>query len=71
MPEAEIDFRPGGVFDICMRSPQGEDFWTRGKFLEVTRHARLVFTGTFILHGQRKFTARTTVTFVPKRSRHV
>jgi uncharacterized protein YndB with AHSA1/START domain len=25
VPEAQIDFRPGGMFAICMRLPTGED----------------------------------------------
>jgi uncharacterized protein YndB with AHSA1/START domain len=32
----------GGAFDICMRSSTGEEHWTRGTFVEVTLHARLV-----------------------------
>jgi uncharacterized protein YndB with AHSA1/START domain len=25
-----IDLRPGGVFHHCMRSPEGQDFWSKG-----------------------------------------
>jgi uncharacterized protein YndB with AHSA1/START domain len=63
VPEAEIDCRPGGVFVVCMRSPQGEDHWSRGRFLEVVAPERLVFESTVVADGERKFTARTTVTF--------
>ena len=28
VPEATVDFRPGGVCEICMRLPDGQDFWS-------------------------------------------
>jgi uncharacterized protein YndB with AHSA1/START domain len=42
IPEAEVDFRVGGAFVVCMRSPEGVQHWTRGKFLEINPHSRLV-----------------------------
>jgi len=36
------DPRPGGVFRLCMRSPQGQDYWVRGVYLEVAAPERLV-----------------------------
>jgi uncharacterized protein YndB with AHSA1/START domain len=42
VPEAEIEFRVGGAFNVCMRSPAGENHWTRGQFLEIQPHTRLV-----------------------------
>ena len=36
------EMRVGGPFDVCMRSPAGEEHWTRGIFVEVTPHTRLV-----------------------------
>jgi len=44
VPEAEVDFRPGGVCAICMRSPEGQDFWSRGVYVEISPPDRLVFT---------------------------
>jgi len=38
----EADPRPGGVFRLCMRSPQGQDYWVRGVYLEVAAPERLV-----------------------------
>jgi len=38
----EADPRPGGVFRLCMRSPEGEDYWVRGSYREVAAPARLV-----------------------------
>src|SRR6516162_4087700 len=63
VPEAEIDFRPGGVFDICMRSPQGQDYWSRGTYDEISPPDRLAFTSAVIIGGSKKFTVQTTVTF--------
>src|ERR1022692_4524948 len=42
VPEATVDFKAGGAFDICMRSPEGHDHWTKGRFTEITPHSRLV-----------------------------
>jgi uncharacterized protein YndB with AHSA1/START domain len=63
VPEAEIDFRAGGVCAICMRSPEGQDFWSRGAYVEVSPPDRLVFTSDVIIGGTKKFSAHTTVTF--------
>ena len=40
--DAKVQMQVGGSFDVCMRSPAGEDHWTRGTFIEVTPHTRLV-----------------------------
>jgi uncharacterized protein YndB with AHSA1/START domain len=40
--DAEVQMRVGGTFDVCMRSPTGQEHWSRGKFVEVTPHTRLV-----------------------------
>lgn len=42
VPDARVQMHAGGAFDICMRSPTGEEQWTRGTFIEVTPHASLV-----------------------------
>ena len=38
----EADARPGGVFRLCMRSPEGVDYWVRGTYREVITPERLV-----------------------------
>jgi uncharacterized protein YndB with AHSA1/START domain len=38
----EADARPGGVFRLCLRAPDGRDFWVRGRFREVAAPERLV-----------------------------
>jgi uncharacterized protein YndB with AHSA1/START domain len=34
-PHWEIDFRPGGAYRVCMRSPEGIEHWQRGVCREV------------------------------------
>jgi uncharacterized protein YndB with AHSA1/START domain len=62
-PEAEVDFRPGGAFVVCMRSPEGQDFWSRGSFLEISPPGRLVLTLDAEVGGVKRFTAHTAVSF--------
>jgi uncharacterized protein YndB with AHSA1/START domain len=63
VPAAEVDFRPGGVFAVCMRMPTGEDHWSKGTYDEVSPPDRLAFSGAVIIGGETKFTVYTTVTF--------
>src|ERR1700758_1019668 len=42
VPDAKVEMRVGGPFEVCMLSPSGEKHWTRGVFVEVTPHSRLV-----------------------------
>jgi uncharacterized protein YndB with AHSA1/START domain len=42
IPVATVQMRVGGSFDVCMRSPAGDEHWIRGTFVEVTPHTRLV-----------------------------
>lgn len=39
---ATVESHVGGRFDVCMRSPAGEEHWIRGTFIEVAPHTRLV-----------------------------
>jgi uncharacterized protein YndB with AHSA1/START domain len=62
--DAKVEMRVGGPFEVCMRSPAGEEHWTRGVFVEVTPHSRLVID----MHatsrtGERLFRAYTEVDF--------
>src|SRR5271166_5103389 len=41
VPEAKVEMRVGGAFEVCMRSPEGVDHWTKGTFAEVVAPARL------------------------------
>ena len=40
----EIDFRQGGSYRVCMRSPEGTEHWQRGVCREMAAPERLVFT---------------------------
>jgi uncharacterized protein YndB with AHSA1/START domain len=63
-PDAKVEMRVGGAFEVCMRSPQGEEHWTRGVFSEVAPHSRLVIDmQTSDAAGRPLFTARTEVDF--------
>ncbi len=44
IPFSEGDIRPGGRYRTCMRSPQGEDFWLDGSYLEIVQDEKIVFT---------------------------
>jgi uncharacterized protein YndB with AHSA1/START domain len=41
VPEAKVEMRVGGAFEVCMRSPEGVDHWTKGTFTEVVAPERL------------------------------
>ena len=46
-PHAETDVRPGGSNLIVMRDPKGNEFPSRGVYLEVVKNERLVVTDAY------------------------
>ena len=46
-PFARIDLRVGGRYLYCMRSPDGEDFWSTGVYREIVEPSRIVATDSF------------------------
>lgn len=44
----ETDVRPGGSGIIVMQSPEGQEFSSRGIYLEVVRNEKLVFTDAYV-----------------------
>jgi uncharacterized protein YndB with AHSA1/START domain len=42
----ETDARPNGRFRLCLRAPDGQDYWVRGEFREVRAPAHLVISCT-------------------------
>ncbi len=46
-PTIKIDFRVGGKYLFCMRSPDGQDFWSTGMFKEIVPMQRIVWTDSF------------------------
>jgi uncharacterized protein YndB with AHSA1/START domain len=41
VPQATVDMRVGGAFEILMRAPDGVEHWVRGVFVEITPNERL------------------------------
>ena len=41
-PVCKIDFRVGGKFLCCMRSPDGQEFWNAGEYHEIVPHEKIV-----------------------------
>lgn len=46
-PVCKIDFRVGGKYLSCMRSPDGKDYWSTGVYREIDPPKRLVCTDSF------------------------
>ena len=46
-PFCEMDLRVGGKYLNCMRSPEGQDYWSTGVYREIVPMERLVFTDCF------------------------
>lgn len=64
VPEAQVEFRVGGLFNICMRSPQGQNHWSRGQYTEIVPYSRLVIDIKAVGEpDQPLFRAYTVVTF--------
>jgi uncharacterized protein YndB with AHSA1/START domain len=60
----QLDVRPGGAWQIVMRSPDGADYGCRGVYSEVVKSERLVFTNDAIdQNGKPLLKGFTTVTF--------
>ncbi len=46
-PVCKIDFCVGGSYLNCMRSPDGQDYWSQGVYDEIAVPERIVCTDTF------------------------
>jgi len=46
-PSCKIDFRVGGKFLCCMRSPDGQEFWNAVEYHEIVPHEKIVSTMYF------------------------
>jgi uncharacterized protein YndB with AHSA1/START domain len=44
---AHMDFRPGGSYHYCMRSPDGHDMWGKFVYREIDAPERIVFINAF------------------------
>lgn len=46
-PISKIDFRVGGTYHSCMRSPEGQDYWSTGTYQEIVPLERIVCSDSF------------------------
>jgi uncharacterized protein YndB with AHSA1/START domain len=46
-PTCKIDFREGGKYIFCMRSAEGQEFYTTGTFREIIPLEKIVWTDSF------------------------
>src|SRR5215207_6016964 len=46
-PFCKMDFHVGGKYLYCMRSPEGQDYWSTGVYKEIVPKERIVFTDSF------------------------
>lgn len=44
---SQMDFRPGGTFHYCMKTPDGHEMWGRWVIREIDGPRRLVFISSF------------------------
>jgi len=47
VPVYEMDFRVGGKFLICMKSPDGQEFWNAGEYHEIVVPEKIVLSMYF------------------------
>jgi len=62
-PFLDVDFRPGGHYRICIRAPDGREFWQRGTYQEIVEPERLVFTFSWEQDGENSPVMLVEVTF--------
>jgi uncharacterized protein YndB with AHSA1/START domain len=46
-PVIKMDFRVGGKYHFCMRSPEGDDYWSAGVYHEIVPFEKIVSTDSF------------------------
>jgi uncharacterized protein YndB with AHSA1/START domain len=44
---AKMDFRPGGTYHYCLRSPEGTEMWGRAVYHDITAPESLVWVNSF------------------------
>ena len=47
IPVARLDFRPGGSFHFCMRSPDGKSMWGKFVYREIIAPEKIVLVNSF------------------------
>ena len=46
-PVCQMDFRVGGKFLYCMRTPDGQEGWNAGEYHEIVLHEKIVYSMYF------------------------
>ena len=46
-PVCKMDFRVGGKFLFCMRTPDGQEGWNAGEYHEIVPHEKIVYSMYF------------------------
>lgn len=46
-PSSSVNFKTGGKYLHCMRSPAGEEFWSTGVYEQIVPQKKIVFTDSF------------------------
>jgi len=46
-PVWELDFRVGGKYLFCMRSPDGQNYWATGIYKDIIEYEKIVYTDSF------------------------
>jgi uncharacterized protein YndB with AHSA1/START domain len=46
-PFCKMDFRVGGRFLCCMKSPDGQEFWNGGEYHEIVLHEKIAYSMYF------------------------
>ena len=62
----EMDFRVGGAYRYCIRSPEGQETWAHGRFREIAINRRLEFTFQWEWAPEPSDETLITVTFEPR-----
>lgn len=47
VPVCTVDFRPGGVWHYCMKSPTGEEAWGKGVYQEIVAPDYFIYKDAF------------------------
>jgi len=46
-PSCKMDLREGGKYLFCMRSPEGQEYWSTGVYRDIVPLERIVLTDSF------------------------
>jgi uncharacterized protein YndB with AHSA1/START domain len=61
-PYCKTDVRRGGAYRLCMRSPEGREYWLQGVYREIVESEPIVFTCA-LENEELRHEALVTVTF--------